>query len=101
MKNNLITLVTLLIILIGCEKDNGVEYLYDETPVERINKATENYKSILIAPEEGWIGYYSPNNSFGAFTLLIKFDKDGNALLNSDYDSGNSNGSVLYRVDKT
>jgi len=88
-------------ILLSCEADNGVDYLHDESPEARISKQIENYSMLLTGPENGWIGYYSPNKSYGAYTLLTRFNADGNVVINSDYNLGGSNGEVLYRIDKT
>lgn len=102
MKTSKLLLVLLSVLFfISCEQDNGIDYLYDETPNERITKRIDSYSKILSTPEHGWIGYYSPNKFFGAYTLLTRFNEKGSALLNSDFNLGKDNGEVLYRLDKT
>lgn len=100
-KFKFILMVIVAIIFINCEKDNSVEYLHDEAPNERIIKKIDGYTKTLTSAEHGWIGYYSPNKFFGAFTFLSKFNTDGSVVLNSDYNTGASNGKSLYRLDKT
>lgn len=100
-KFKLILIIAVTAIFINCEKDNGVEYLHNESPNERIVKKIDAYTKILTSPEHGWVGYYSPNKFYGAFTLLSKFSTNGSAVLSSDYKLGASDGESLYRLDKT
>jgi hypothetical protein len=103
MKNFKFIILTICIAaFISCEKDNGVDYIHEKSPEARITEKIEAYSKILTKPAEGWIGYYSPNKFYGAFTLLANFDENGSVLLNSDFNAGgDSNGSVSYRLDKT
>ncbi len=105
MKKNLRSIVSLsvyllLLIVTSCT-NNEVEPLFDQTVNERTDALKKQYSDILTAPENGWVGYYSPNKDFGAYTMLLNFDADGNLSINSDYEAGAQNNSITYRLDKT
>lgn len=99
----LITNLYILVLLLaatGCS-DNNVEPLFDKSINERTEALKTEYLNILTAPENGWIGYYSPNKTFGAYTMLMDFNTDGSVKINSDYDQGAEDNSITYRLDKT
>jgi hypothetical protein len=105
MKNifNLITKLNLLLLLLfalGCT-DNDVEPLFEQSIKERTDEFIANYQEILTKPENGWVGVYSPNNSFGAYTMVMDFDENGNVKINSDYETGGQDNTITYRLDKT
>ncbi|GAA4234305.1 hypothetical protein GCM10022291_13350 [Postechiella marina] len=91
----------LLLVITSCNSDNEVEPLFDQSINERTDALKSEYSNILTAPENGWVGYYSPNESFGFYTVLFDFDENGSVALKSDYDSGSADNSVTYRIDKS
>ena len=95
-----LSILTLLLVITSCS-DNEIEPLFDQTINERTEALKSEYSNILLTPENGWIGYYSPNNGFGFYTILLDFDSDGNVAINSDYDSGSTDNNITYRIDKT
>ncbi|OEK08985.1 hypothetical protein A8C32_13895 [Flavivirga aquatica] len=100
---NLIGKINLLILLIlaaSCT-DNEVEPLFDQSINERTEVLKEEYLDLLAAPDNGWIGYYSPNEDTGLFTVLMNFDENGDVSVKSGYRGGAENKNITYRLDKT
>lgn len=90
----------LILVAISCT-DNDVEPLFDQTINERVDQIKTEYSNVLTTPEYGWIGLYSPNENFGASTMLMDFDENGFVTLKSDYLSGTEDNTITYRIDKT
>ena len=95
-----INIVGLLFLVFGCT-DNDIEPIFNRTINERTSALKAEYINALTSPENGWIGYYSPNRNFGYYTILMDFDEDGSVKINSDYNSGNDDNTITYRLDKT
>jgi len=96
-----ISVLVLLLVVTSCEPDNEIEPLFDQSINERTEALKEEYLDILTSPSDGWLGYYSPNGSFGFYTMLLKFDTDGNVEIDSDYNTGDADNIITYRMDKT
>jgi len=90
----------LLIFVVSCS-DNEVEPIFEQSINERTEALKSNYQDILTKPQNGWIGYYSPNNTFGAYAMVMDFDRDGYVKINSDYNNGADDNTITYRLDKT
>ncbi|WP_159019340.1 DUF4302 domain-containing protein [Algibacter sp. L3A6] len=90
----------LLLVVTSCS-ENEVEPLFDQSINERTDALTSEYVDVLTAPENGWIGYYSPNANFGAYTMLIDFETNGDVTVDSDYEAGAYNNTLTYRLGKT
>ncbi len=102
MKNNrniLFGLLALLFVSVSCINNNE-EYLFGDNPNVRFEKLKGNYVKTLIGAENGWIGYYAPNDKVGGFAILMKFDKEGNVQMASDYNKGANDNTTTYRIDK-
>lgn len=100
---NLITKLSVCLLLLavfGCA-DTDVDPLFDQTINERTKELITEYSSVLNSPENGWIGYYSPNENFGAYTMLLNFDDEGNVSIKSDYVANSESNTITYRLDKT
>lgn len=69
--------------LYACQ-DHEPEYLFDESPEERIEGIAKDYAEKLTAPEEGWIGYYTSVREVGGFAVLLKFKSDGNVIIKNE-----------------
>jgi hypothetical protein len=93
--------VFMLLLVVASCSDNEVEPLFDQTINERTEALTAEYLDVLTAPENGWIGYYSPNENFGAYTMLIDFDASGDVSVDSDYEAGAYNKTLTYRLSKS
>ncbi|MDD7888206.1 DUF4302 domain-containing protein [Flavivirga sp. 57AJ16] len=90
----------LLLVVTSCS-DNEVEPLFDQTVNERAEALKLEYLNVLTSADNGWIGYYSPNKDFGAYTMLLDFDSNSNVSVNSDFEAGAQNKTITYRIDKT
>jgi len=90
----------LLLVTASCS-ENEVEPLFDQSINERTEALTAEYLDVLTAPENGWIGYYSPNENFGAYTMLIDFETNGDVTVDSDYEAGAYNNTLTYRLTKS
>ncbi len=95
------TIILFLLVVISSCTDNEVNPLFDQTVNERSEALKAEYSNILTATENGWIGYYSPNNNFGVYTMLMDFNEDGSVKINSDYSTGDEDNTITYRIDKT
>ena len=93
--------VSILLLVVASCSDNEVEPLFDQTVNERADALKLEYSNILTSAENGWIGYYSPNKDFGAYTMLLDFDSNGDVSVNSDFEAGAQNKAITYRIDKT
>ncbi len=100
MKNIIFSLVAVLFLSTACQDNNSEEYLFKDNPNARFEKLKNNYVNILTSAENGWIGYYAPNNEVGGYALLMKFDKEGNIIMASDYNQGGNDNTSTYRIDK-
>ncbi len=69
--------------LYACQ-DHEPEYLFDESPEERLEGIVKDYAKKLMAPEEGWIGYYTSVREVGGFAVLLKFKADGNVIIKNE-----------------
>ncbi|MBP0903252.1 DUF4302 domain-containing protein [Mariniflexile gromovii] len=95
-----IFVLVVLVLAVSCT-DNDVEPLFEQSINERTEALKKEYLDILKAPTDGWIGYYSPNETFGAYTVLMKFDGNGDVDIKSDYEFGDQDNKITYRIDKT
>lgn len=69
--------------LYACQ-DHEPEYLFDESPEERLEGIVKDYAKKLMAPKEGWIGYYTSVREVGGFAVLLKFKADGNVIIKNE-----------------
>ncbi len=102
MKNNrniIFSFLALLFVSVACT-DNSEDYLFKDNPNARFEKLKKDYVNTLTSAENGWIGYYAPNDKVGSYVLLMKFDKDGNVTMSSDYNQGGNDNTSTYRIDK-
>ncbi|NRS89212.1 hypothetical protein HNQ02_002134 [Flavobacterium sp. 7E] len=100
MKKYIVLLITISLFFTSCN-NSETDYLFEKSINERTAELKSQYTNILTDSENGWIGYYTPNGSVGTTAILFKFDKNGNVVLKSDYDSGNQDRPTTYRIDKT
>ncbi len=100
MKNIVYSLLALLLLSTACQDDNREEYLFKDNPNARFEKLKDGYVNTLTSAENGWIGYYAPNDKVGGYVVLMKFDKNGNVTMSSDYAQGGSDNTSTYRIDK-
>ncbi|MCT4604126.1 MAG: DUF4302 domain-containing protein [Marinifilum sp.] len=100
MKKNLLYLLLFIgALFVACD-DNDAEYIFDKSINERFEELKTEYNTKLKAPENGWFGYYNPNEEAGEFSLLLKFGDDGKVIMHSDYNAGTANDTITYQIVK-
>ncbi len=100
MKKNLLYLLLFIGALFSACSDTDPEYLFDKSINDRFAELQAESNSKLTAPENGWLGYYSPNGETGAFSLLLKFHENGTVIMHSDYAGGFANDTITYSIKK-
>ncbi len=66
-------------LLPACRNEEADIFL--ASPAERLNKAISDYQTILTNAENGWEMDYFANEVSPGYTLLVKFNQSGNAIL--------------------
>lgn len=100
----LYTLAITLLVLAGC---TGVKNkaLFPDSPSERTATAVAELSRFLTEAPEGWIMEYTPdeNQSFGGFLMHVRFQKNGEVIVNSEIqkpDAPASSGLYSIKSDK-
>lgn len=63
------------------------EDTFDRTPTERLQQVSQELYKELTSSEYGWKLVYQTNKQkFGGFTFVMKFDKQGQVAMVSDFD---------------
>ncbi|MFR3331620.1 MAG: DUF4302 domain-containing protein [Odoribacter splanchnicus] len=76
-------LIVVTAFLYACEELEP-EYLFDQSPEERMSELVGEYTDILVKPEYGWIGYYTSVGEIGGFAVLLKFNTDGSVKIKNE-----------------
>jgi len=84
--NKITYFVFALISLILASCNTEEPDIFDASPAERINQAISDYQSVLTSAENGWEMDYFANPLSGGYTLLVKFNKSGNAIFASRHE---------------
>lgn len=74
-----IVLFILMGLLPACRNEEAD--IFSASPAERLNKAISDYQTVLTNAENGWEMDYFANENSPGYTLLVKFNKSGNAIL--------------------
>lgn len=76
--------LTLLVAFVSCQK-NEPDDLFDKTPAERFEQNKNELLTALTSSEQGWkLSYFTNSETFGGYTLLMKFDRNGRVEMTSD-----------------
>lgn len=96
MKKSIILLIAFVTFLTACNKNDN--YIFDETPNERIKKAVNEFDEKLHS-EYGWIGELT-NGAGKKFMFYFKFDGSNRVVMYSDFNSVTSSESKSssYRI---
>lgn len=79
MKTIYIILCYLSITLVGCTYEEAD--IFADSPAERMNKALKDNNDSLQSAVNGWAMEYFAHNQSAGYTLLVKFDKSGQAII--------------------
>ena len=79
-----ILFVFFLAAFVSCQK-NEPEDLFGKTPAERFEQNKSELLAALTSSEQGWkLSYFTNSETFGGYTLLMKFDRNGRVEMTSD-----------------
>ncbi len=102
MKKFIYPVLLSLAILTSCDEDEG--RVFDQTADERVAAAIAALKQDLIAPANGWIVRYRPQDDAGAYYVLLQFQENGNVTIKTDLgadDGAYLEQTVTYRIDNS
>lgn len=96
-----LSIFLLVLIFTSCQDDGHV---FEKSADERATEAIASLKEKLVAPSNGWIIKYRPEQASGSFNVLLKFDENNNVNIKTDY--GVNEGefydqTVTYRIDNS
>ena len=53
------------------------EDIFDQSPAQRLNKLTSDYREVLSGSENGWVLQYFASETEQGYPFVMKFDKSG------------------------
>ncbi|MEN5087770.1 DUF4302 domain-containing protein [Sphingobacterium faecium] len=77
--------ITILSLNASCEKK--MDYIFDESPTDRLNASVSNVYSTLQSNKDGWLIKYFPSSAleFGGYTLFAKFNNAVDITIEGDF----------------
>lgn len=103
----ILSVLFLALTVVSCsDRDDS---LFDKSSAERLDQTLEEAKTVLTSSSNGWVMkmFPSPDQRYGGYNILLKFDADGlvdalndlspdeSSKAQSYYDLNNSNGPCL------
>lgn len=86
MKKFALFFIIITSLLSACKKDT--DYIFDQTPDERINASLAKYQSILSGAENGWKAYIKvANDAKSVYSFYFKFNAANRVTMVSDFDT--------------
>jgi hypothetical protein len=86
MRKTLLRLLILSFIFSACKKNN--DFVFNQSPDERINEALASYQSKLSDAENGWKALITTDSGKGGtYSFYFKFDNENRVKMVSDFDS--------------
>ncbi len=101
MKIRLLPILVMVMLYVSCQEDNSV---FEKSADQRVAEAIDSLKSKLIAPPNGWVLQYRPEQASGSFIVLLKFDEDNNVNIRTDFgvnDGEFYDQTITYRIDNS
>lgn len=102
MKRTVYILAAMFLLLISC-KDDDVN-LFEKTADERAAEAIASLKQDLVAPANGWIITYRPQEGAGAYYVLMDFQENNKVVIKTDLGAENGayfEDTISYRIDNS
>ena len=102
MRISLFILSLLLLTFVSC-KDEELS-LFEETADERVEKAINDLKNKLTAPEFGWLLKYRPEEDAGSYNVLLEFDENNKVNIKTDLGANDGefyDQTISYRIDNS
>ncbi|MGG9971408.1 DUF4302 domain-containing protein [Ferruginibacter sp. SUN002] len=86
MKKFLLFFLTITVLLSSCKKED--DYIFDQSPDERINASIAKYNALLTGAANGWKAYITVDNGEGAtYAFYFRFNSDNRVKMVSDFDT--------------
>ena len=88
-----------LLVLQSCFK-NDEEY-WDESATIRLENAIQDYRSVLVNSEYGWVMDFYPDQTFteGGFAYTMKFEEDGNVTVGYELADPAETRTSMYSIE--
>lgn len=102
MKKIFYVIIALVVILTSCKEDDI--NLFDKSADERAAEAIATLKQDLVAPGEGWLVTYRPQEGAGAYYVLMDFQENDKVVIKTDLGAENGEyfeDTISYRVDNS
>lgn len=102
MKSLFYVIGIMAIALASCQEDDV--NLFEKTADERAAEAIANLKEELVAPTNGWIIRYTPQEGAGSYYVLLDFQQDEKVVIKTDLgaeDGRYFEDTISYRVDNS
>lgn len=102
MKKIFYLVAVLLVVLASCQDDDV--NLFEKTADERAAEAISTLKQDLIAPAEGWLVRYRPQEGAGSYYVLMDFQENDKVVIKTDLgaeDGEYFEDTISYRVDNS
>lgn len=102
MKKLVSPIALLLVFLVSC-KDDDIN-LFEKSADERAAEAIEALKQDLVAPANGWIVKYKPQEGAGSYYVLMDFNDNDKVIIKSDLGAEEGEyfqDTISYRIDNS
>ena len=72
--------------------------IFDQSPAQRLNQLTSDYREVLSGAEDGWVLQYFASETEQGYPFVMKFDKNGSVTIaaNNSVSTGGT-----YKEEKT
>lgn len=102
MKKAIYTLIAAVLALVACHDDDV--NVFDKTADERAAEAIAALKQDLVAPADGWMIKYQPQEGAGSYYVMLDFNENDKVVIKSDLGAENGQyfqDTITYRVDNS
>lgn len=102
MKKLFCVIVALGIVLTSCKEDDI--NLFEKSADERAAESIASLKQDLVAPPNGWIIRYKPQEGAGSYYVLLDFKENDEVIIKTDLGAENGEyfqDTISYRVDNS
>ena len=102
MKRTIFALAISFVALVACEDDDV--NLFEKSADERSAEAIANLKQELVAPANGWVVRYTPQEGSGSYYVLLDFQQNDKVVIHTDLGAEAGRyfeDTVSYRIDNS
>lgn len=98
MKNKLYYFLMAMLLVAACTPE--VDDVFDQSASQRIDAVIAHDKEVLCGAANGWVMQYYPSSTrtYGGYTMLVSFSKEGKANVSCDLFAQGKVVSSLYEV---